>query len=81
MKTLRLCQRARCAFQHAPPPPPDDDQPDGSIMVTTLQPEIQDGHGTFIACIDHATRPFMVTFTTDMILLHLSPRTGSDVSS
>ena len=58
------------------PPPPGDDQPDGPIMGTTLQPEIQDGHGTFIPGIDHATRPFMVTFTTVIILLHLSPHTG-----
>ena len=62
-ETLCLCQRARCAFQHTSPPP-GDDQPDGPIMGTTLQPEIQDGHGTFIPGIDHATRPFMVTFTT-----------------
>jgi hypothetical protein len=47
-----------------PPPPPSDDQPDGPVMGTTLQPEIQDGHGTFIPGIDHATGPFMVTFTT-----------------
>ena len=45
-------------------------------MVTTLQPEIHDGHGTFIRGSDHATRPFMVTFTTVIILLHLSPHTG-----
>ena len=56
-------------------PPPDDDQPHGPIMGTTLQPEIQEGHGTFAPGSDHATRPFMVTFTTVMSLLHLSPHT------
>ena len=75
MQTLRLGQRARCAFQHTLPPP-GDDQPDGPVMVTTLQPEIHDGHGTFIRGSDHATRLFMVTFTTAMSLLHLSPHTG-----
>ena len=57
------------------PPPPGDDQPDGPIMGTTLQPEIQDGHGTSAPGSDHATRPFLVTFTTVMSLLHLSPHT------
>ena len=44
-------------------------------MVTTLPPEIQNGHGAFTPGSDHATRPFMVTFTTVMSLLHLSPHT------